>query len=204
MMVNTNNSYSWKLQFAPMNHFKTLTHAQFTAELHNLVDQHLQQAISVYQNLSSDVLNKASSAGGWSITQCLEHLNTYYRYYLPLLSNHPFKTVSEVKRGWLGDYFIKMMDPDRKVTKYKASKGHLPSARIDAHQVVAEFIRHQEEMFQLLSTADKLDLNGIRIPTSINKFIRLRMGDILIFLVIHDERHIRQANCNVTYLNTSH
>lgn len=197
MMVNTNNSYRLKLQFAPMNHFKTSTPKQFIAELHDLVEQHLQQAISVYQNLSSEVLNKAPLTGGWSITQCLEHLNTYYRYYLPLLSNHSYKPVLEVKRGWLGDYFIKMMDPDRKVTKYKASKGHLPSARIDAHQVVAEFIRHQEEMFQLLSTADKLDLNGIRIPTSINKLIRLRMGDTLAFLIIHDERHIRQANCNI-------
>lgn len=52
-------------------------------KLEKEVDRHLIQAIKVYQNLSQDELNNQPSSGGWSIAQCLEHLNSYGDYYFP-------------------------------------------------------------------------------------------------------------------------
>ena len=49
--------------------------------LEQQVDAHLQQAIKVYQNLDADTLSRPSSTGGWSIAQCLEHLNSYGDYF---------------------------------------------------------------------------------------------------------------------------
>lgn len=47
------------------------------------VEDHLQQAIGLFQNLPERELLQPSSTGGWSIAQCLDHLNSYGHYYLP-------------------------------------------------------------------------------------------------------------------------
>ncbi|MEJ2882255.1 DinB family protein [Pedobacter sp. GR22-6] len=184
-----------------MNHSKILTNAAFVAELHDRVELHLQQAILIYQNSSEEQLNKPAEKGGWSIAQCLEHLNSYGSFYLPLfaraLKDNRGRPVGQVKRGWLGDYLIKMMDPDRKAVQYKALKKHLPAPKLDAYKTVAKFIEQQEQLIQLLAAAGSADLNGIRIPTSISPIIRLRLGEAFAFLIIHNERHIRQANRNL-------
>ena len=180
----------------------------FAEELQEHVERHTHQAVAVYQNLSAGILNKPSSVGGWSIVQCLAHLNSYFSYYLPLLSN-AVQTQStdppvSVKLGWLGSYFIRMMDADGKPSKYKAAKQHLPAPNLGAHEVVAAFIEHQESMLTILRNVDAMNLNHYRVPTSINRFISLRLGETLAFLVVHNERHIRQANRNISPVTMNH
>ncbi|MHA4894663.1 DinB family protein [Pedobacter sp. PWIIR3] len=184
-----------------MNHRKISDTSQFLAELNEMVELHLQQAISIYQNTSASKLNKQADQGGWSVAQCLAHLNSYGEFYLPqleiALANPSSKPVPLVKRGWLGDYFIKMMDPNRKAARYQAMKKHLPQTGISAHQIVANFIEQQEQLLKLLRRAGTSDLNNVRIPTSISGMLRLRLGDALAFLIVHNERHIQQANRNL-------
>lgn len=184
-----------------MNETDKITVAALLNNLQQTIEQHLQQSIAVYQNLAEDELNRRADHGGWSIAQCLEHLNSYGRYYLPLIANalkkDPAQPIAMVKRSWLGRYFINMIDPDGKLAKYKAAKIHLPVTTLTAHQVVAEFIAQQEKMISLLEDAAYADLNQIRIPISIARLIRLRLGDLFTFLIMHNERHIRQANRNL-------
>ena len=47
------------------------------------VETHLNDAVKIFQNLTSTELLKPSANGGWSIAQCLWHLNSYGDYYLP-------------------------------------------------------------------------------------------------------------------------
>ncbi|GAA4329272.1 hypothetical protein GCM10023149_33880 [Mucilaginibacter gynuensis] len=133
-----------------MDHQKELDRTRFFDQLHELAEQPLRQAISVYQNLSIDTLDRPSADGGWSMTQCLEHLNTYHRHYLPLITTtiakDPGGSSVNVKRGWLGNYFIRLMDPDHKATKYKAMTKHVPAAGLHASEVIAEFMDHQERL----------------------------------------------------------
>jgi hypothetical protein len=41
--------------------------------------------------------------------------------------------------------------------------------------------------------AQKVDLTKVKTAISLSKFIKLRLGDTLRFLVYHNERHILQA-----------
>lgn len=170
---------------------------QLIDTLEQQVDAHLQQAVRVYQNLSDDVLNKPSATGGWSTAQCLEHLNSYGDYYLPQIEKvlHAKSDESTFTSGWLGDYFTRSMDP-KAGKKMKALKGHIPAATLDAHNVVAEFIHQQETLLRYLRASRKADLN-VRIPITISKLIRIKLGDVFQFLIMHDERHIQQANRNL-------
>ena len=138
--------------------------------------------------------------GKWSVAQVIEHLNTYGRYYLPLirrvLSNS--KTIPSVSYhpGWLGDYFTKTMLPkaNGQVTnKMPAPKGHRPSRDIDSKAVLDEFLEQQQALLELLDMANKANLEKIRIPISLTRFIRLKLGDTFRFLIAHHQRHFVQA-----------
>lgn len=176
---------------------KAVNKQQLLNTLEQQVDAHLQQAITIYQNLDADTLSKPSTTGGWSIAQCLEHLNSYGDYYLPQIEKvlHTKSDEASFTSGWLGDYFTKSMDP-KAGKKMKALKGHIPAATLDAHKVVAEFIHQQETLIRYLRIAHTTDLN-VRIPITISKLIRIKLGDIFQFLIMHDERHTEQANRNL-------
>jgi hypothetical protein len=177
---------------------KKLNKLQFLQDLHQQVESHLAHAVRVFQNLDEEDLSQRPDNGGWSISECLEHLNTYYRYYLPRLEEGILKgentdTVSFAS-SWLGRYFQKMMDPDRGSGKYKAAGRHQPVLTKSGYAVVAEFIDFQERLGEVLRDMQRVDIDAVRIPASISSLIRLNAGDAVAFLITHDERHIRQAN----------
>ena len=158
------------------------------------VETHISTAVSLFQNVPEHELLSPSPTGGWSIAQCLDHLNSYGLYYLPrlrtVLESAPASNSLFFKSGWLGNYFTKMMEPSLK--KYKAFKGHIPDKTLPAYAVVEAFIKQQEELLDLLRTAETLSLDT-RIPISISDFIRLKTGDVFRFLIAHNERHVQQA-----------
>jgi uncharacterized damage-inducible protein DinB len=164
------------------------------------VEKHLQDAIRIFQNLTPESLLKPSASGGWSIAQCLWHLNSYGEYYFPeirkgLTKNYPFNP--EFKSSWLGNYFTNTMKPGLKMKKYKAFKDHTPAPALDAHEVVAKFIQQQEELLDLLKLARHTDLNKVRIPISISRWLKLKLGDVFQFIIAHNERHLQQAKRNM-------
>ncbi|MBA4853128.1 DinB family protein [Emticicia sp. BO119] len=170
---------------------------QLLESLENEVETHLQIAIHTFQNLNETALLQIPVSGGWSIAQCFEHLNSYGRYYLPQIKNALNKDTNKglnsfFKGSWLGSYFTKMMRPSN-TKKYKAFKDHIPPMNLHAHAVLAEFIEQQETLLNYLKQARGIDLDNIRIPISISKWVRLKLGDVFQFIIAHDERHIQQA-----------
>ncbi|WP_118951793.1 DinB family protein [Taibaiella helva] len=166
--------------------------------LHSLeqrVEQHLQITTARLQNLKPEQLLQPAPDGGWSIAQCLEHLNSYGRYYLPEiekgLSRARPVTADTFTSTWLGNYFTRMMEPGAK--KYKAPKDHRPAPDLDAVAVIATFIEQQETLLAYLRQAGAADMDKVRIPISIARWIRLKLGDVFRFLVAHNERHMQQA-----------
>lgn len=176
--------------------------AFWLATLEQHVEEHIQEAVQHYQNLDEDTLRQPSPIGGWSIAQCLAHLNSYGHYYLPRLQRglaKPSETRSATTfvSSWLGTYVTKLMDPETSRTKFKAIKQHQPTDTLSPHQRVAEFIDQQETLLCLLRMARKADVNAVRIPLSVAAWVRLPLGDILQFMVVHTKRHLVQANRNL-------
>ncbi len=68
------------------------------------------------------------------------------------------------------------MEPSTGTKKVKAFKDYIPPAQLNAHAVVAEFIAQQETLLAYLKQARATDLNAVKIPVSIAKWIRLRLG----------------------------
>ena len=95
------------------------------------------------------------------------------------------------KPGFLGNYFTNTMLPDKNgmiKNKMKAFKNHIPSADLDSHTVLNEFMKQEEELLELLERAKKVSLGKIRIPISIASYIKLKLGDTFRFFVAHHQR----------------
>ena len=169
-------------------------------ELQEQTETLLNEAISEWQMLPPGVLLQQPAAGKWSAAQCIEHLNSYGRYYLPAIENainnskaKGQKQAPKFNSGWLGNFFTNMMKPGEKIKKMSSPKDHTPMAELDAVKVIAEFMDQQERLLHLLDKAAEIDLNKATVAISIAKFIRLKLGDVLMFLIAHNERHILQA-----------
>lgn len=154
-----------------------------------------------YKVLPDDMLNTPPHPGKWSIAQVLEHLNSYNRYYLPelkkSLANGGQTSNTQFKSGWFGNYFTKMMMPDKNgkvANKMQAPKDHRPVDFLDSEKVINEFIKGQEELLRLLEDAERKDIGKLKTPISITKFIKLKTGDTFRFLIAHQQRHMIQAN----------
>src|SRR5688572_15812499 len=147
-----------------------------------------------------EILVQQPAPGKWSVAQVIEHLNTYGRYYLPVIEaaikEQPLYPDPVYMPGWLGDYFTKMMLPrDGEVAnRMEAFKGHRPSADIDSKPVLDEFLRQEQQLLDLLERAKRTNIAKIRIPISISRLVKLKLGDTFRFLVAHHQRHFVQVN----------
>lgn len=148
-----------------------------------------------------EILLTQPGEGKWSVIQVIEHLNSYGRYYLPLIERslntqkYPAKEI--YNSGWLGDYFTKSMQPKEgnKVTnKMQAPKNHRPSPDLDSKTVIDEFLAQEHLLLKLLQEAAGNNMEKIRIPISIAKFIRIQLGDTFRFLIAHHQRHFVQVS----------
>jgi uncharacterized protein (DUF2164 family) len=169
-------------------------------DLYNQTETAIENAVRNWQQLPHSILNQAPGTGKWSAAQCLEHLNSYGRYYLPAIEK-AFAASSappaiEFKSGMLGNYFYKLMltDSSGKIKKKMASpKNHQPPVNLDAAIVLSEFISQLEKTGQLLTSARQKNLSKVKVPISIAPFIKLKAGDVLLFFMAHIRRHIQQA-----------
>lgn len=55
------------------------------------------------------------------------------------------------------------------------------------------FVEQQAQLLDFLQQAHNVDLIKTKTKISISRFIKLRLGDTLQFVVFHNQRHIYQA-----------
>jgi uncharacterized damage-inducible protein DinB len=172
---------------------------ELTAEVNDV----LQTAAKVAA-LDDATLNMQPAPGKWSMAQVVEHLNTYNRYYLPLITKRmpaARKVAQNVdyKPGWLGDYFARSMYSDIKtkgvvVNKMSAMKGHVPDGVLNGREVINEFVTDCQLLLGLLEAARQVDMSSVKIPITIARWLKISMGDALRFVIAHMVRHMHQIN----------
>jgi uncharacterized damage-inducible protein DinB len=138
--------------------------------------------------------------GKWTAVQCLEHLNIYSRYYLSAIDT-AMAADTDAKDAWfntgkLGNYFTNMMKPGNVYeinNKMKTPKGYAPPIALSVDTVINEYLEQKQKLLLLLETAKGRNLNTIRIPVSITKMVKMKLGDTFRFLIAHEQRHLIQA-----------
>lgn len=183
-------------------------------ELQEQTESFLNKAISEWQMIRHSQFGHKQAPEKWSATQCLEHLNSYGRFYLPEIERAIQKAVQQkqkasihFKAGWIGNYFTKLMMPTSNGSvgkKMSSPKNHYPVSNADSYKVIAEFIEQQEKLLQLLEAARAIDLNKAKCAISISTLIKLKLGDTFLFFIAHQYRHILQAERALEHAGVQH
>lgn len=136
----------------------------------------------------------------WSVVQVLEHMNAYGRYYIPTIDRAIAIKSGEPSvwftPGPFGNYFVKSMKPTNVYeikNKMKTMKAYSFQNSLNVEKVLQEFLGQQDRLIQLMELARSRDLNSIRIPITVSKLVKLKLGDVFRFLVAHEQRHMIQA-----------
>jgi len=183
-----------------MNTFRTydLLHdlAAITENNRNAVESHI-------SNLSKEQLYWKTDNASWSVIEILAHLNEYATYYNEVLNKRIEKTRFRESRqvfissplGRSAWSSMKLGNARNVKRKLRAPRLYNPAINngISLEHSVTRFIEFQTELLEILRKAANVSLRKVRIPISVSKLIRLRLGDALMFVIYHNERHIQQA-----------
>ena len=157
------------------------------------------QAAKKFREMSADQLNFRTAPARWSILECFEHLNRYGDFYLPeiekaILAHKKNDTPTVFRSGILGNYFANLMKvKNGKMMKMKTPSDKNPLGSDLTVTTLDRFLKQLEMLRSLLNGARGLDLTGTKVPISLTKFVKLRLGDTFRFFVNHIERHVLQA-----------
>ncbi|MBD0298004.1 MAG: DinB family protein [Flavisolibacter sp.] len=160
----------------------------------------LKAAAEFIQQQDKVKLSYSLDDGRWTVIQIIEHMNMYGRFYLPVIEKELAVKTDErsawFNSGRLGNYFTKSMKPTNVYevkNKMKTMKDYEPEGGLSATNVLNEYIQQKDKLLQLLDLARDRNLNTIRIPITITRLLKLRLGDTFRFLVAHEQRHMIQA-----------
>ncbi len=148
-------------------------------------------------NLEEERLNYRPHPQSWNVLECLEHLNLYGDFYLPAarqaIAAAPQESEALFKSGWLGGYFVRSMEPEKGTKKIKTFKDKDPFGRPLDRLVITRFEGQQRDWLLLLQAAGSVSLQRTKVPLSIAPGLKLRLGDVLRFVVAHEKRHEAQT-----------
>lgn len=174
-----------------------MKNAAFLAALAATVADLRTTAHTSFAPLDDALLNRRPAPTSWSMLECLEHLNRYSRYYNAAVAKAlPYPgtpaAAAEVGYTWLGRKSVAMMRPTN--PKKSRTLRHLnPLGSRLGREVLAEFDQHQAHLLALLTQAHHADLNRKAIPVEFFRLLKLRLGEALEFVVVHQQRHVQQA-----------
>jgi len=149
-----------------------------------------------FNSLSTEQLRWKASEKTWSIAQVLDHVvltnTTYVNHMEKILSKekNQHKAPKEVfKSDWMGKRFMKALMPDSG-EKFKSPRIFMPATH--PQDVLSRLRQSNRLLKSFIQKAAQYDLN-IRIPLLESRLIRLRLGDRISTLIMHEKRHARQA-----------
>lgn len=139
----------------------------------------------------------------WSINEIFAHLNEYDKYYLNEIgrkvASTRFREPKEVfvssplgRSAWQS---MKLGNAKNVKRKFRAPANYNPTSRaeiVSGHDPET-FLEGQQRFLKMLEDVMKINIRKAKVKISISRLVRLRMGDALLFITYHTERHMQQA-----------
>lgn len=157
------------------------------------------EADALAGGLTNDQFNWHPPAGGWSVAQCIEHLNVTARLYLPNLDEGIADAIRRglygdgpFRYGWLARTIVQSQEPTTR-RKFKAAKAFLPPPARPRPESMAAFGAYQVQFVDRLRQANGLDLSRARVRSPVIGWLRLPLGSGFALVVAHERRHLQQA-----------
>lgn len=153
--------------------------------------------------LTADQMNWRPNENSWNINEVLAHLNAFATYYHGIFIKKIESTrFLNTKENFVSSPLGKSTWKSRKLgnarnvkRKFKSPREYNPvfNASLLSGNQLEKFLNFQEEMLTIIEKASNVNLKRVKIPISTSKAIRLRLGDALLYVVYHNERHVQQV-----------
>ena len=158
----------------------------------------IQSALKNLETFSIDDLNKRDHPDAWSAFECIAHLNIYGDFYIPEITKKIAQSGNKIpstvfKSGILGNYFVKMVGPLDASKKMKTLSSANPLGSALNISTLHKFDKQQSAMLEILKNAATVNLNKTRTGISIAPWIKIKLGDTLRVVILHNQRHMEQA-----------
>ena len=171
-------------------------------ELQDITQKNIEVTEKKLSHLSEEQKSWRPSADAWNVLEICAHLNEYARFYHTVFKERIEKTKfrspretftsSPLGRGaWRS---MKLGRANNVKRKFKSPKNHNPSLvpELVSGNDIAEFLRNQNEMLEIVDLSRTVSLRKVKVPISISRIVRLRLGDALMFVIYHNQRHVQQ------------
>lgn len=139
------------------------------------------------------------AADVWSMAQCIEHLVITNGLYLPRLQAAIDRLRREDRRvqgsyrpSWFARWFINQLRPET-TRKVKTLRVFEPKESEPDPALRDRYMEQQDQLGVLLHEAAGYDLNGPRFSSPATRLVRFTPGEGLTMLIVHEHRHILQA-----------
>ena len=158
----------------------------------------IQSAVKTLETFSIDDLNKRDHPDAWSAFECIAHLNIYGDYYIPEMTKKIAQSSNRnpsttFKSGILGNYFVKMVGPLETSKKMKTLSSANPlGSKLDI-STLHKFDQQQSALLEILKSTDTVNLNKTKTGISIAHWLKIKLGDTLRVVILHNLRHMEQA-----------
>lgn len=162
-------------------------------------------------HLGDNQLKWTIKSEDWCINEVLAHLNKYTSYYHGVFKERieltKFKEPKEYftssplgKSAWKS---MKLGNANNIKRKFRAPKSFNPriEKKIMTGNEINLFIESQEELLKIINDSRNVNLRRVKVPISISRIIKFRLGDALQFVIYHNERHLQQV---LNILGSSH
>lgn len=149
------------------------------------------------RDISEAKLNHRPTDTSWSALECIEHLNRFSEFYLPIfmkeIENRSGKNKDYFSTGWIGKKFADSVKPiSEGASKMPTFKSKNPIHQQLNSAVIDEFTVDLEAFLNSLNKGlDGVDLDK-RISTLL-PILKIKLGDALRVYTFHNHRHIEQA-----------
>ncbi|MCY7346346.1 MAG: DinB family protein [Pyrinomonadaceae bacterium] len=151
-----------------------------------------------FGSLSAEQINWKSSADGWSIGQCFEHLiksnELFYDELDRIVSGtrqNSFLESYSPLSSFFGNLLISSLKKDAR--KFKAPTQRIvPPSEIDAN-IVEIFAAHQSELVGKIKLTEPADWRKVKVTSPFMKLITYKLSDGYQVIIEHERRHYRQA-----------
>ena len=159
---------------------------------------------SLTHGLSDHQFNWRPEPGGWSIAECITHINIANGGDLEPLEAAIAKGRAGNRMGegpftygFLSKKFVATMEPGGK-RKIKAPRLYVPPSRAGKDEAIQEYRRIAGKLRRLTRSADGLHLARIKtsmpaLPSLLRPFVKMPLGARLHLITAHDRRHLTQA-----------
>ncbi len=180
-----------------------MTQPELLDQLETDLNDLLKQVRAKFSDASREVLQSRAAPEKWNAQECFAHLNAQFDYYLPRieLALHKAKArrwipAAERQSNGYGRRAIRKVDPanmDQKLRRSPKSIDPLKLLKVRDNEVKI-FLINLEMMLRLLRQAREVDTNKPKIKPmrwSLSSFL---LGDLMVYLVLHSQRHVIQAS----------